>query len=158
MALFLGWPSISLESTNICKPGPGAHLTLCSPHSYRDGGGMGVTLNDEASLFFSSRQSLMRHRSQRDTLNTVWQTLARLLGTAGLTSKGCIWPPIPGSSLCPPRPLPSLEELGDPCLSASPSFLCWNSLSFSVPLTLTLQITGRPACCALCPALIILVL
>lgn len=55
-------------------------------------------LNDEASLFFSSRQNLRRHRSQRDTLNTVWQTLARLLGAAGLTSKAAYGPQFQGAA------------------------------------------------------------
>lgn len=137
------------------NPGPGAHL--CSPHSYRAGGGTAVPLNNEASLFFPSRQSLTRPRGQRDTLNTVWQHPGQAAWRCWAPVQRLHMASVLGSSLCPPRPLPPPGELGDPCPSAFLSFLCLNSLPLTVPLNLTLQIAGLPACCAPCPTLIILV-
>lgn len=127
---------------------------LCSPHSYGAGGGPGVPLNNGVSFFSSSRQSLTRHRGQRDTLNTVWQH-------PGQAPWSC-WAPVqrlhmalnPREQPLPPSPTPTPGKLGDPCLSAFPSILC---LPLTVPLSLALQIAELPARCTPCPTFIILV-
>lgn len=119
-------------------------------------------LNNEARLFFSNWQGLGRHRGQRDTLNTVWQH-------PGQASWSC-WarvqrlhmahnpprdrPPLPSSPAPPPSPPPSWGIL----VSEAPSFLFPQLPPFTISFKSMLQVSGLPACCSLCPTLLILVL